>query len=94
LRTLIWSGPALRDIAAVALFYRQIDTSVADKMIERIRAAPLPLLDQPLLGPSIGLRSARKWSVKGQPYVLRYRVAPHRIEILRVHHVAQNWRPE
>lgn len=94
MRTLIWSGPALRDIAVLLLFYRQMDAAVADKVIERIRVAPIPLLEQPLLGPPIGLRGARKWSVKGLPYILRYRVAARRIEILRVHHAAQNWRSE
>jgi plasmid stabilization system protein ParE len=92
LRPLIWSGPARRDLFAIAEHYRPIHPDLPAEMLRLIQSAPLILLDYPDIGAPTDRRSLRKWLVKGTPYLLFYSANRDRVEIKRVRHGAQDWR--
>lgn len=92
MRTLIWSGPARRDLFAIADHYRPIDPDLPRQMLRLIQTAPVILLDHPDIGAPTDRRGVRKWPVKGSPYLLFYSADRARVEIKRVRHAAEDWR--
>ena len=91
---LIWSRIAQNDVFDIADHYDAIDPELANRIVDRLRRAPMPLLAHPELGPRIDERSeARKWHVPGTPFLLLYVVADDRINVQRVVHAASDWRP-
>ena len=93
MRRIIWSGPAQRDLLAIASYFDQIAPDLGSTMLERIERAPLPLLDFPDLGEVMARRNTRKWVVRKTPFLLIYGVAAEDIEIKRVRHEREDWRP-
>jgi predicted transcriptional regulator len=89
---LIWSGPARRDLLAIVEYYSVIDPDLPNQLLDRVRNAPLMLLDHPEIGAPTVLRSVRKWPVAGTPFLLFYSAGRERVEIKRVRHAATNWR--
>ena len=89
---LTWAEQAEADIDRIADDYFIGSPGLDDLMIERIEAAPLPLLQHPRLGPSIEGLGLRKWSVRRTPFVLLYRVLDDAVEIARVVHGMSDWR--
>ena len=59
-------------------------------MLERVEAAPVPLLEFPEIG-SLTTAGARKWRVPRTPYLILYDVSGDIIEVLAVQHVRSNW---
>jgi toxin ParE1/3/4 len=94
LRQLIWSGPARRDLLAIAEHYRPIDPDLSGKLLRRVQHAPPILLDHPDIGAPTDRPSLRKWRVKGTPFLLFYSSGRERVEIKRVRHAAEDWRKE
>jgi toxin ParE1/3/4 len=93
LRRLIWSSPAIREIAAIADHYAETSPSLAADILRRIDEAPALLRERPLIGSPAGLRGARKWPVRKTPFILLYQVTADRdVEVLRVLHSARDWR--
>ncbi len=72
--------------------YRPIDPDLPGQLLGHIRHAPLILLGHPEIGTPTGLRSVRKWPVRGTPFLLFYSAGRERVEIKRVRHAATNWR--
>jgi plasmid stabilization system protein ParE len=92
LRRLSWSGPARRDLIAIAEHYADIVPGLDDEMLGRILDGPRPLLDHPNLGQPLGAFDLRKWTVRRTPFILVYRATDTVVEIARVRHVAEDWR--
>ncbi len=92
MRRLSWSGPARRDLIAIAEHYGDIVPGLDDEMLARILDGPRLLLDHPNLGQSVGAFDLRKWTVRRTPFILIYRVTETVVEIARVHHAAEDWR--
>lgn len=88
---LIWSQPARRDLFRIAAHYRAVDPELATRMLDRIEAGPLPLLEYPEKGPPTRRRGVRKWVIRGTPFLLFYAVRNERLEIRRVFHHAMDW---
>ena len=61
-------------------------------MLLRIHAAAEFLRGMPHAGQRIEDAAARKWTVRGTNYILLYRASADRLNILRVHHSAEDWR--
>ncbi len=90
-----WTRRASADLRNILRYYNDVDFALGETLFGRIVAASRPLIDQPGLGSVVGHHGTRKWRVKRTPFVLLYRISKNRtVEILRVHHAAQNWRPE
>ena len=93
MRRLIWSGPARRDLFAIAAEYGAIDPDLELAMLDRIERAPLALLDYPAMGSPTLEPDLRKWPIRHTPFLLLYSATPKEIEIRRVVHASSNWRP-
>jgi plasmid stabilization system protein ParE len=94
MKALLWSIPAEADLAGIDDYWFGLDRDQADRLLDRIEQAAERLRFLPEGGPIIGNDTTRKWRVAGAPYILLYRVRSDAIEILRVHHARQDWRPE
>ena len=91
MRRLIWSGPARRDVFAIADYYGRIDPDLTRHILTLIEDAPSPLLDHPALGMMTSRHGTRKWPAHGTPYLLFYGASDTLVEIKRVRHMAENW---
>jgi len=87
-----WTIAARQDLAAIDDHYAELSPDHADRVGRAALAAARFLADRPEAGPRITARF-RKWRVAQTDYVLLYRPVPDGVEILRMHHVRQNWRP-
>jgi toxin ParE1/3/4 len=88
---IVWTEPALRDLAA-ARAYIALDTpGAAARQIDLVLQAAGNLLRFPNIG-RLGRRTGtRELVVSRTPYLLPYRLTADRIEILRVLHARQRW---
>ncbi len=88
---LIWTEPALRDLAAARAYIAQERPAVAkqqiSKIVERIKLLRrLPESGRPGRRPG-----TRELVVSGTPFVVPYRIRGEDIEILRVLHHRRRW---
>lgn len=86
MRRLLWGRNARRDLYTIAMDYNALQSGLGDELLDRIEAAPLPLLDFPALGIPTSRRGIRKWNVRKTPFQLFYAVIGDDIEIRRVKH--------
>ena len=91
MRDLDWTSDARDDLAAIDAYWWEHAPDRADDVLDRIEAAAEFLLGMPHAGPALDRGSARKWSVRSTRYILIYRVAETSIQILRVHHMSEDW---
>lgn len=90
---LSWTDPALVDLAGIDHWLSEhADPQVAIHQIEQIRTRARGLRDFPKIGQQVGAAS-RSVAVQKTPYIVVYRIHDDLIEILRVHHNRQDWRP-
>lgn len=86
-----WAESTESDINDIIAHYAGIAPSIAVDLVERIVAAPKPLLDFPFIGPETEIDGLRKWRVPKTPFLLLYTVESERILIVRVVDVRSNW---
>jgi len=82
-----WTEPALRDLAAVRAYIAGDNPSAAARRI----ALVVQVAGNLIRFPNIGRPGARELVVAGTPYLLPYRIAADRLEILRVLHGRHRW---
>jgi plasmid stabilization system protein ParE len=87
-----WTQPAEDDLAAIDEYWMGYSVASADTMLARIHTAADFLRGMPHGGPRIDEIAARKWTVRGTNCLIIYRIHDGQIEVLRVHHAAENWR--
>jgi toxin ParE1/3/4 len=86
-----WTRQALADITAVDAWLRQRDVGAADRMIARVLALVTgPLIQHPFMGRPGRVATTRELVVH-RTYILVYRVAGDRIDILAFRRTAQLW---
>jgi toxin ParE1/3/4 len=86
----IWTELAISDIRLIRSYIAQFNPKAAADMASRLLAAGDSLTDQPERGRHIGARRRQLAAV--WPYLIRYRVTPDAVYVLRVRHGAR--RPE
>jgi toxin ParE1/3/4 len=89
---IVWSDPAVADLAALHAYISTDDPAAADAMVRRIVdlvESQLPRM--PESGRPGRVQETRELVVAGSPYFVPYRVIANRIEILRVIHGARRW---
>jgi toxin ParE1/3/4 len=89
---IIWSVSAQRDLAKIDLYYQGISADFADRIGRSALAAARFLAGNPMAGPAVEGTNKRKWIVSGTPYLIFYRLDGDRLRIVRVRHMAQNWK--
>ncbi|HEU4962190.1 MAG TPA: type II toxin-antitoxin system RelE/ParE family toxin [Sphingomonas sp.] len=88
-----WTVEARADLAAIDDHYQPLNADFTVRLGHALLDAARFLAANPRIGTPLPL-GTRKWRVSGFDYVLVYRERGQGVEILRVHHVRQNWRPE
>jgi len=91
--TLIWSTPAQIDLIDIDDFYRLEHAEVADRFGNVMIAAAEFISEHPKIGTIIDNTDFRKWTVRKTPYVLLYRPIAGGVEILRIRHMHEDWKP-
>jgi toxin ParE1/3/4 len=89
-----WTPDAKADLARIDDFYAEIAPDYADRVGDAALAAARFLVQFPYAGTSIDIDDARKWVVRPTPYILIYRPQRDTIQILRVRHMAEDWKSE
>lgn len=87
-----WTAPARADLERIDLELAERDPEYADRVGAAAIASARFLAEWPGAGPEVE-RGRHKWPVHGTPYLLVYRIKRKRIEITRVRHARENWRP-
>jgi len=89
---LLWTEPALADLAALHEHISADDAAAADQMLNRILLlAETQLSRMPESGHLGRVPGTRELVVTGSPYFLPYRIVGETIQILRVIHGARRW---
>ncbi|MFT7724641.1 MAG: type II toxin-antitoxin system RelE/ParE family toxin [Roseateles sp.] len=88
---IFWSASAEADLAAIVEYIGAHDIGAAERLWARLRASVLPLSDHPYLHP-ISERVPGLREVVAHPnYIVLYRVAADRIDVVSVVHARQQF---
>jgi len=88
---IVWTEPAVRDLAAARAYIARHNPAAADRQVERVIAAVGSLLHFPELGRPGRRAGTRELIIARTPYIVAYRLNAEAIEILRVVHSRQRW---
>lgn len=89
-----WTREAQSDFAKIDDHYADIAPEFADKVGRLALKSARFLTDYPGIGEKLdGNSDVRKWHVETTAFLLLYRVLPGRIQILRVRHAHEDWKP-
>lgn len=86
-----WAESTEDDLNRIIAHYAEIAPAIAFELVERIAAAPKPLLDFPFIGPETDVEGLRKWRVAKTPFLLLYVIEQDRVLIVRVVDARSNW---
>jgi len=90
----VWTRPALRQLAEAREYIAIDNPTAAAGQIGWIEASVSQLAIFPMIG-RVGMRTGtREFPVPRTPFILVYRVAKDRVQILAVLHGARNWKSE
>jgi len=88
---LVWTAPALRDLAAARAYIAQDNPSAADRQVQLDLAAVGNLLRFPEIE-RVGRRSGTlELVINRTPYIAAYHLRGDQIEVLRIIHGRQRW---
>jgi toxin ParE1/3/4 len=88
-----WTPPAQADLEEIVRYIAHDDIEAAFRQAERIESAAANLRRYSSMGRIGRIAGSRELVVAGTPYLLIYRVAGDRVEVLRIVHGAQSWPP-
>lgn len=86
-----WTRRALRRLHDITAYIAEDRPSSAAGVAEHIELSASMLTQHALLGRAGRQKSARELVVADTPYIIVYRVARTRVEILTVIHAARRW---
>ena len=93
MRRLIWSHASRRDLNAIEESIGADNPRAALRIVCAIRDRAEQLRHFPASGPTLS-GEFRSLTVRGTPFVVVYRIGEGRVEIARVRHTREDWRPE
>jgi addiction module RelE/StbE family toxin len=88
---IVWTEPAVHDLAAARAYIARDNPPPADRQVERVLAAVAGLLQFPEIGRPGRRAGTRELVVSRTPYLVAYRRRADAIEVLRVMHGRQRW---
>lgn len=88
---IVWTEPALHDLAAARAYIARDNLPAADEQVVRVMAAVADLLQFPQIGRPGRREGTRELVISRTPYIVPYRLRGDLIEILRVLHGRQRW---
>lgn len=90
----IWAEAAINDLHAIEDYLAETYSSaLARHVIKSLIAAANWLLLHPHGGERLAVDGWRKWRPRKSRHVLVYRIVEDGIEVLRVRHERNDWRP-
>jgi toxin ParE1/3/4 len=87
----VWRRQAERDLQRIFDIILDHDPAAAQRLCERIERRVAQLSAHPHLGRPGRVAGTRELPIGGTPYVVAYRVATARIDVLAVLHAARRW---
>jgi toxin ParE1/3/4 len=84
----IWTSSALADLEGIRRYIGNFNPYAARDMADRVIEAGNSLANFPYRGRSVPGTQLRESTI-ARPYIIRYRVEPNRVVILRVRHGAR-----
>ena len=87
---IVWLQAAVNDLSSIILYIANENPSAARRLKSRLQAAPLPLAEHPYLFP-LGRVSGTREPVAHPNYIIVYRIASDRVEIVNVLHSRQTY---
>ena len=90
----VWTRPALRHLREAREYIAIDNPAAAADQIERIEKSVSKLVVFPMMGRKGMRASTREFPIPGTPYIVIYRVAKDKLQILAVLHGACNWKSE
>lgn len=93
MRRIHWTTPAEWDLQAIDDHWCGYSAERADEILDVIRESGDFLAGLPEAGPALEETDLRKWRVAGTNYILVYRLIRDEVQILRVRHAHEDWRP-
>jgi len=88
---IVWQRQAERDLQRIVDFILDHDPVAAHHVCDRIERRVSQLRDHPHMGRPGRVTGTRELIIAGTPYIVAYRVAEARIDILAVLHTARRW---
>lgn len=93
-RSLFWTRRALKRVEQIGDHIAQDSPAAADKVMSRLLNVAQNLRTHPAMGRVGRISGTRELVLADLPYIIAYRVAENRIEILSVIHTSQRWPEE
>ncbi|MCJ8177332.1 type II toxin-antitoxin system RelE/ParE family toxin [Pseudomonas viridiflava] len=87
---IVWLQAAVNNLSSIILYIANENPSAARRLKSRLQAAPLPLAEHPYLFP-LGRVSGTRELVAHPNYIIVYRIASDRVEIVNVLHSRQTY---
>ncbi|MBV1810881.1 type II toxin-antitoxin system RelE/ParE family toxin [Pseudomonas viridiflava] len=87
---IVWLQAAVNDLSSIIFYIANENPSAARRLKSRLQAAPLPLAEHPYLFP-LGRVSGTRELVAHPNYIIVYRIASDRVEIVNVLHSRQTY---
>lgn len=89
---IVWSPEAIDDLQQIRAYIAEEDAAAARLVVQRVVArVTRQLPENPDSGRPGRVPGTRELVVRQTPFIVPYRVAAGRIEILRVYHGARLW---
>jgi len=86
-----WTRLAVEDLSLAYEYVAAENPSAAHAVIARIESAVNVLRAHPEIGRSGRVEGTRELIISGTPFIVAYRIARNRVEILAVIHGARRW---
>lgn len=88
---ILWTDNAAQDFEDIGTYIGYDSPKSREKIIRRIGEAMSFLAHHPNVRRSGRVEGTRELVVSGTPYIVIYRVANSRVEIITILHAAQRW---
>ena len=86
-----WLQPALDDLRGIHDYIAGDKPAAARRVVAAVRDATNVLREQPGLGRAGRIEGTRELVVRRYPYIIAYRQAAERVEVLAVVHSSRLW---
>ena len=95
MRRVHWTAASTFDLRQIRTFLSETYTpDLAQRVIDMLVLATDWLIEHPRAGAQLEHPRWRKWKPRGTRYVLVYEAVADGIEVVRVHHERNDWRPQ
>ena len=88
---LLWTRRALARLDQIGTYIAKHDPAAAGRVVNRLSSVAETLRIRPLIGREGRVTGTREMVLSDIPYIIAYRVAGMKLEILTILHTSQRW---